>query len=625
MKNDKPTVEDILEIAKTLEEEVYHTLFEQFEDDERLYELDFKANLGLPEEFAGDGIVLPTARDIVDTAVDHTDIANARVFVNKKADRRRRKEGESRTALDEREMLRKFALGLIHRTQVESNISPWRDAGKHYWMHGRGVFKTVWDPDRWPDKPEQKVGESEDKYLERIDDWRSETHKSLPIVIQAVNPRCIMPDPATCGELFVIEKHERMVAEITKLWPNWTNKNDRRPTDMVVHYSYWDNKYRCEIVDSEGVLAVSPSMMAKVKNLLSGKISKGVYEHGYGCLPYTIIDSGLGNLSHDGKAEKRCVGLLRYIKPLLYSESRVHSLTDILMKREVLKGGYITGENAGRVKKLDQGYGKYTPLPDGVEVHEWDTKSPSQAVAWHQGNIADYIAAHGAPRSVRGMSEQGVRSGADRRLVIAEASAKYQYSKDSFRHGTESVLTKAAMILKNKVPDDVRLWAHTPTDEFDVIIKKDELHEPFVFFVEFAPISTEDEYRRHDDLERLVQTGIITPEFARQQMSNVDPIAMEKSELRERIKNDELVQQTLSQFIAGRLGQKLQALMPPQQMPMGQGGGQGGPPAQTPMGNMTTGIPNTGAPGQALQNQMAGMRSQKPINPTQGMGGGGSV
>ena len=39
MKNDKPTVEDILEIAKTLEEEVYHTLFEQFEDDERLYEL----------------------------------------------------------------------------------------------------------------------------------------------------------------------------------------------------------------------------------------------------------------------------------------------------------------------------------------------------------------------------------------------------------------------------------------------------------------------------------------------------------------------------------------------------------------------------------------------------------
>ena len=604
MKEKKPTVAEILDIRATFKEKVYGTLFRRFEDDENLYELGFKSELGLPQQFTSDGIVLPTARDIVDTAVDHTDISNARVFVNKKAERRQ----ESKAADDEREMLRKFALGLIHRTNVEATISPWRIAAKHYWMHGRAVFKTVWDPDRWPDKPEKAEGESEKDYLERIDSWRAETHKSLPIVIQAVNPRCIMPDPATGGELFVIEEHERMVAEVYKLWPHWANKNGREPTEKVAHISYWDNKYRCEIVDEQPVL----------------KIRGGVYEHKYGANPYTIIDSGLGNLSFDGKPEKRCVGILRYIKPLILSESRVHSLTDILLKREVLKGGYITGENAGQVEKLDQAYGVYTPLPEGVEVHDWEAKAAPASVAWHQGNIADYIAAHGAPRSVRGLSEQGVRSGADRRLVIAEASSKYQYSKDAFRHGTENVLTKAALLLKNKVPDDVRVWAHTPTDELDIVIKKDKLHEPFVFFVEFAPISEEDEYRRHDDLERLVQTGIATPRWAREQMSNVDPNAMEKSEFFERIKNDPMVQQTISQYAASILGQKLSALQPPQM----QGAmGQGGPPAQTPMGNMTTGIPNNAAPGSAqeMQNKLKNMRSQTPTAPMQGFGGGGSV
>ena len=44
---------------------------------------DLSCSLGIPEQYIHEAVVLPTARDMVDAFVDHIDIANARVFVNK--------------------------------------------------------------------------------------------------------------------------------------------------------------------------------------------------------------------------------------------------------------------------------------------------------------------------------------------------------------------------------------------------------------------------------------------------------------------------------------------------------------------------------------------------------------
>ena len=606
MAKKKPTVGEIIEVTKHLREDVYGSLFQKYADDEKMHELDFKDQLGLPFEFKDDGIVLPTARNVIDTAVDHTDIGNARVFVNYKGTRH----PESQAGRDEQMMLRKFALGLIHRTNVESSLSPWRIAARHFWMHGLAVLKTVWDPDTWPNKPPKSKGESDESYNKKIDEWRYETHKSIPIQISAVNPCCILPDPATGGQLFVIEFHERMRAEADKMWPHWGNPKERDVTQMVECISYWDDTYRCEIVDGEAVL----------------KTEGGVYEHKYGFIPYTLIESGLGNISKDSSADVRYVGIIRYITDLLIGESRLHSLADILFKREVLKGGWLeVPPDVGAIPVFKQAYGEYQPLPAGVVPHDWDVKVPPDAMNYHLSRTADYIAGHAAPRSVRGLSETGVRAAADRRLVIAEASAKYQYSKDAFRNGTSNVLTKATLLLKNKVPGDVRVWARTPTDEIDVVIEKDKLHEPFVYFVEFAPVSEEDEYRRHDDLERLITSGIGTIPWARRQMSNVDADAMELEDLKEKLKQDPSLAQMTINYAAAVLARKLSDT--------GVQPGQEGQPMNAPQqgqqqipGRMTTGVPNVAVPGsaEAMQNQMAGMRSNTPMFPGQGAGGGGS-
>jgi hypothetical protein len=78
----KPTPEYILALYDdTLKQYQSSGIFSQWDEDEQFYELDFKSKLLLPEEFADEGIVLPTARDIIDTVVDHTDVYNVRVLL----------------------------------------------------------------------------------------------------------------------------------------------------------------------------------------------------------------------------------------------------------------------------------------------------------------------------------------------------------------------------------------------------------------------------------------------------------------------------------------------------------------------------------------------------------------
>jgi len=210
---------------------------------------------------------------------------------------------------------------------------------------------------------------------------------------------------------------------------------------------------------------------------------------------------------------------------------------------------------------------------------------------------------------------------------MSEASARYRYSEDAFRNGTAKVLTNCARLMKNVIPYDVRVWARTPTDEFDIEIKKDKMKEPFTCYVEFAPISEEDEYRRHDDLERLAASGIVTRQWARTQMSNVDPLKMEREEMKERIKNDPAVQQAISQYLAGKMAEALSKRSaaesisnPPPATPQMQGqSAEAGRRVIPP-------IPQVAPLGSAqdIQNELANLRSQTSMSPTQGLGGGGN-
>lgn len=613
-RDDKPTEKEILKQFE-FSKKYYSLLRTVYEEDEEFYSLSFKGRLNIPGEFARDRVVLPTASDVVDTGINHTNIFNARVFTNKK--------GTSEIGKKSAEMLRKLGLGIIHGINVESRIAPAHVGAKHYWKHGLAVFKTIWDADRWVDKPEKNKGESEEDYAKRLDEWRAGQHLSLPIVIKAIHPYHIMPDPYTGGDYYVIEWHERKLYDVKRIWPHYEDKEGKEPDDMIETFSFWTDKYRAEfVVTSTGDEPIAGKSMLRLPG--------GVVAHKYGFNPYTLIESGLGDEDIKNKPENRYVGLIRKMKDLLVSESTNYTLNDILMKRETMKGGYITGADAGSLGEIKQEYGKYWPVGDkDVEFHDWESKIPPEASYRQLATTHDYISGHAAPRSARGLSEVGVRSGADRRLIIAEASAIYQYATPAFQNGWAQILSKCAMLVKNVIPGDFRIWTKTPVDEFDVLIKKELIREPFGYTVEFAPISEEDEYRRQDSLLKMYNNGqgISSLEWTWAQMSNVDPEKMRKELERERLRMMPSYNQIKDQTMAMLYQQALQQVGLPGQPVQGQQA-QGAPQAPQGQRPLVPGIPDRAGLGSAqdLDTQLRNLAAQNlsGVQGTQGVGGGGN-
>jgi hypothetical protein len=281
-------------------------------------------------------------------------------------------------------------------------------------------------------------------------------------------------------------------------------------------------------------------------------------------------------------------------------------------------------------------------MPDDVHLVPQTPQLPPQELGAHLNRTAGYISSHAAPNAIRGLGEAGVRSGTDRQQMISQAAIRYAYSNDAFKSGAAKILASAARIVKDIIPGEIRVWARTPHDEFDTVIEKGKMKEPYTCYVEFSPISEEAEYRRHDDLERLVQSGIATASWARTQMSNMNPKEMDvEVELQKLLSNPQL-QQIQAQVAGGKLMQALnkvamadqaKAGQPPAGGPVlgGQNTQQGMPGEQQP-GMVPTGVqpgrppPNIPQPGSgpALQNQLEAMRRQKALNPNQGQGGGGN-
>lgn len=594
----KPSVDEIKAIVGEADK-IYGALWKKFDEDDMFYELQFKHLIEIPTQFEKDVVIVPTGRDMIDAFVDNIDIGNVRVRVNKK--------GTSAKAKEAMEMERKFYLGLMHRINVESQIAPIRVCSKHYAAHGLCVMKSVWDADNWLWEPKQKDGESKKVYGIRLDEWRSDTHFSMPILWLPIHPANIIPDPYQGGQLYVIERRKKLVFDAKRMWPRWKNSKSKGVTDTVEYISYWDKDYRCDLLDGEPILGVS--------------------KHGYGHIPYTLIESGLGNMDKDAKPESRYVGSSRYMFDMLVAESDLYSVNKIRTKREVLKGGYTRGRDGTNLPEIKQAYGEYPNIPDGVEIFDWDIKPPP-AEAFIQLDVTrDYIDSHAGPRSVRGLSEENVRSGAHERFRVAQASARFGYATPSFQNGIAQVLAKSAMIVVNKIPGNFRVWARTPSDEIDVLVKKDLLKPPFAPYVEFSPISEEDEYRRQDSLIKQRQAGLISREFAWTQMNNVDPQKMQRDVDKEMLKMSPPIQQLNAQVYAQMLQQAYieNGVMPP---PMGGGMEQGQSQAGGGQRPMVPGIPEKAVPGstQDMDNQMRQLtnRNNSGIQGGQGVGGGGN-
>jgi len=602
----KIKIDEIEELAKYYKDDIYGKRNAAFDLDDQFDELAFKAKLGLPNEHLKNALVLSTGRDMVDTYTNHTNVTNARVMVNKS--------NPSKEGTEETKMERLLGQGIIYMTNRDSEISPWWTTARHYWLHGVGVLRTLWIADLWPDKPVRDEGESDESYTARIEKWQEETGKSLPIRISSIHPYNVYPDPDTRETDHIIEINEYHWMK-ARMFKKFHNPKDRKENDYVTHISYWDREKHCELIDGEPII----------------KTRTGWDYHGYGFLPYTIFNSGLGKLDKQGDMSKKYVGLLRYVQDLLIAESASFSIYNIVLKKNAWPRIILKGENANLTELKDK-FGGADILPDGVEFQEYQHMAPPDQLFSFWAACHDLLAEHGAPRTMKGENDAGVRSGAHQRMMAAEASTRIKHAEQTFPNRTADVLEKCAKLAADVIPGNIRVSARTRDGGVvDDYIKKDKIKPPCYYSVEFAPVSPEDEYRRHDDLERQLAARLIDPKTAREQMSNIDADLVDRRMIKEFWKQHPAILEPLAKVAATKAQQAVVELLGAEAVLAGAapqlGQNQmGQPPQQQQMGTMNPDMTQRAMPGSAedLQNKMAQNRSQTPMSPTQGKGGGGA-
>lgn len=528
---DKPTKKFIFD--KLAE---FHILYSarniNFDQDDLYYELLFRDKLGLPEEYKDEGVVLPTARDIVDAGTNHISTVYARFF--------RPMRGTGVAAQEQATMLRKFDAAMFYRTKIESDISPWRTTSKHGCTYGMWCFETLYDPNKVPDEPEKRDGESDGDFTERMDIYNGELHDALPITIRAVHPRNVYPDPV--GECFIVEE-TKTLGQARAEWPGRKilapTPEAGKPTGEVIQVSYFDRNYRAIYINGEPVLPGDED---------------GVIEHDYGFIPYVVGFSGLGNQSKSAKPELQAVGLIRYLRNLLRSESFAYSVYNIIIKAHSWPITFVSGPGAAVLAGIKLKFGKIYEKPPGVTIEDYVKSAPPEIVQQHMEYTSSILAASAAPRSVRGLPEAGVRSGTDRSLIIAEGRLKYDAILEQMQLSTAKVMSNCTKIAERVVPTDFHIWAKTPDEEFDFRVDRSKIKQHYTTFVEFTPVSPEEEARRHADMENLVKTGIISTATGRRRyMSHIDPEAEDIRVEAEKLRNDPAVRQVLAQIVAQEL------------------------------------------------------------------------
>jgi len=409
-------------------------------------------------------------------------------------------------------------------------------------------FETLYDPSKIPEEPEKTKDESDEEFAKRMDIYNGELHDALPIVIRAVHPRNVYPDPS--GDFMIIEE-TKTLGQAKAEWPNWTQKLTSpialgNPRD-VVQVSYFDRDYRAIYLDGEPVLTAGNK--------------DGVLKHDYGFIPYVIGFSGLGTTDKSAKPEYQAVGLLRYLRGLLRSESFAYSVYNIIMKAHSWPITFVSGPGASALANIKLKFGKIYEKPVGVTIEDYVKSAPPEIVMQHMEYTNAILAASAAPRSVRGLPEAGVRSGTDRSLVIAEARLRYDSILEQMQLSTAKVLSNCTKIAERVVPMDFNIWAKSPDEEFDFKIDRTKIKHHYTTFVEFTPVSPEEEARRHADMENLVKTGIISTQTGRRRyMSHIDPETEDIKVEAEKLRNDPNVRAVLAQIVAQRLASEAQRL-----------------------------------------------------------------
>ncbi len=446
--------------------------------DEKYHDLDYGDMLSLPSKFANQAVILPTAREVVETAVDHISPGNRRVDVPRRAN--------NQAAAKQAKLLRRFYAAVLFYLEQGAPVSPYREILKHLTVWGISVAKFIYDERKWMDKPE-----GDDK--NDLEDWRNFQATNMPFTLQILHPSEVLFDPWHDPSEWVIQNSEKYVGELMSTYPDWGNPQGLKRIQKVNVSEYW-----------------SPTQRSVLINKKDWGLEGGIIENESTIHPYIIGSSGLGIDSSGHTPEKRFVGILRYLRGILQSESRNYSIADIVMKSGAWPVRVLVGERASEVGPLNLEYGTMQGLPEGVTIENLSPELPPGMVMEHLGIANNIISAAAAPRVVRGGQNPGTRAGFQQQLAIGEARLRYAPLADACERMLTQIGIKAGIYMEKVVPGVISLSPGSTHEMFSNISGKD-FRGHHALRVKINVLAPEDEIRKQQGVISLVGAGLMSP------------------------------------------------------------------------------------------------------------------
>ncbi len=472
----------------------YSNLRSELKIDEQYHDLNIGNMLSLPNKFESQAVVLPTAREVVETAVDHISPTNRRVDVPRRSG--------SKGSADQAKILRRFYQAVLTFLEAGPPVSPYREMTKHLSAWGISTIKFIYDENKWMDEPSSKDREARER-------WRNFQATNMPFSMQVLHPSEVLFDPWHDPSEWVIQDSMKYVMEVESTYPEWGNPTNKKPTDKIPVIEFWSPHERS--------VAIGPN-----SGLTSG-LSDEVVENTWGAHPYIIGSSGLGIDNSEHTPEKRFVGLLRYLRDILRSESRNYSIADIIMKAGAWPIRVATGERANEMPAIDLEYGHIQVLPEGIKLEELTPQLPPAMVMQHMGLSNNIISAAAAPRVVRGGQNPGTRAGFQQQLAIGEARLRYAPLAEAVERMMTQICLKAGLYMENVVPGPVSLGPGAAQEEFRSVSKKD-FRGHHSMKVKVNVLAPEDEIRKQQGVINLVAAGLMSPQMAIETLfPQVDP------------------------------------------------------------------------------------------------------
>jgi hypothetical protein len=558
-----PTAEHVRDLFTTMKR-----YFRQFHSDcEKADQYVWNENkIPLPDaqDIPADPIHTGAAHAIVRTATEHVDVNNLSIEVPLAPRSQARAE-----------RLQKFYQGVwlsIKRPTLTTAVD-------HAFRYGIGVLKPMFVTEKWPDRPLLANFDSNGAYRDALGDWLEERNIAFPLDCLAVNPKNLIWDDSRLGPKWAIEFYNAPVSELSKWYPMVAARTDGQ--GMTEYLEYWDETWYGIMAD--GVWVVPP------------------FEHGYGFMPFVLVDPGTG--SNVGPPHQRYRSILAPAYDLLDARDRTATAYEAILKNYAWQTLDFVGQSISQATEARDNYSFFgmNVLPPGLEVRPSPRLTPPQELLQQLDLLDTMIEMVTFPNVVRGMRPKGISSGFGVSVLSGVGRLKFQPIVDAMGRGISQVNSAFAMLVENKVRGRITVHARSEMHSFDQTIGPDDINGYVENIVTLKAEAPEESERQSILASKLHADGIISLSTTQRRVGITNPLEEQVQMAAERLVLGMFPQQ-LEQAIASLgLGTQLQESVGPPTL--------GG---ETNSGQFQPGLGQVPRPGEAaIQQQRVSTRQQQ--------------